>query len=281
MKLIVKRMISKSLLSLALGSVALVACAQQQDAVPAAAAKPVVAATTTAGVKAPAAGTPEARAMDAMKRMNPAIVVDSLGPAPVPGFRQAITGGQVVYISDDGKYIFLAGQGGVLFDSTTKQDLTDKAMGAERMKFVNAIPRSERIVFAPANPKYTVTVFTDIECGYCRKLHGEIDALNKEGIAVEYLAFPRQGLGSKDYVDMISVWCASDRKAALTLAKSGKPVPAKDCTNTVAAQYVAGQKAGLTGTPMILAADGTQLGGYLPPAVLRQRLDAWAKAGGK
>ncbi len=279
MKITVKRMISKSLLLLGLGSVALVACAQQQDAAPKTdpAPKAVVSKSMAPGMAAPAAGTPEARALEAIKRMNPAITADSITAAPVPGFRQVVTGGQVVYVSDDGKYIFLSGQGGGLYDSYTKVDLTDQAMGAERMKLVNAIPKSERIVFAPANPKYTVTVFTDVECGYCRKLHSEIDQLNKEGIAVEYLAFPRQGLGSKDFVDMISVWCASDRKAALTAAKSGKPVPAKDCKNTVAAQYVAGQKAGLTGTPMILAADGTQLGGYLPPAVLKQRLDAWAK----
>ncbi len=81
-------------------------------------------------------------------------------------------------------------------------------------------------MFAPPNPKYTVTVFTDIECGYCRKLHSEIAEYNRQGIAIEYLAFPRMGLGSEDYRNMVSVWCASDRRKALTDAKNGKPHPA-------------------------------------------------------
>ncbi len=115
-------------------------------------------------------------------------------------------------------------------------------------------------MFAAPNAKYTISVFTDIECGYCRKLHQDIAELNRNGISVEYLAFPRMGLGSKDYTDMISVWCAADRRQALTNAKRGGSVPAKNCTNPVAMQYALGQQLGVNGTPAIFAPDGTQLG---------------------
>ena len=143
------------------------------------------------------------------------------------------------------------------------------------------MPLSDRIVFAPDHPKYTVTVFTDVECGYCRKLHSEIADYNKQGIAVQYVAFPRMGLGSDDFRKMEAVWCASDRKRALTDAKNDRPVPARQCTNPVAMQYTFGQRMGLTGTPMILAEDGTQLGGYVPPAQLRAELDRLAAKGEK
>ena len=129
---------------------------------------------------------------------------------------------------------------------------------------------------APPNPVHTVTVFTDVECGYCRKLHSEIAEYNAQGIAVEYLAFPRMGIGSEDFEKMVSVWCASDRKKALTEAKTSGKVIDKDCKNTVTMQYNVGQRAGLTGTPMILAEDGTQLGGYVPPKALREALDKLA-----
>ena len=138
------------------------------------------------------------------------------------------------------------------------------------------IPQSERIVFAPPNPVHTVTVFTDVECGYCRKLHSEIAEYNAQGIAVEYLAFPRMGIGSEDFDKMVSVWCSDDRKKALTEAKTTGVVADKSCKNTVTMQYNVGQRAGLTGTPMILAEDGTQLGGYVPPKALREALDKLA-----
>ncbi|MCI4567666.1 DsbC family protein [Lysobacter sp. CFH 32150] len=260
-----------------LGAISLSACAQAPS--PAAtAAKPGAQSTPTAPGKAEAtvvAGTPEARAREALRKLNPQIKVDQIGAAPIAGFREVIVGGQVVYVSDDGKYLLQ----GSLYDIENKKNLGEASLAKVRTELLKSIPASDRIVFAPPNPKHTVTVFTDIECGYCRKLHNEIAEYNRQGIAVEYLAFPRAGLGSADFKHMVSVWCATDKKKALTDAKNDKPVPAKDCKNPVTMQYDLGQRMGLTGTPMILARDGTQLGGYLPPAQLRAALDKLAGGG--
>lgn len=268
----------KRLLFAALGAISLSACAQPPDAAvagqpPGSQAAP---AATAPVVTPPRAGTPDARAIEAIGVLNPQVKVDRVGAAPLPGFREALVGGQVVYVSDDGRYLFLPGSGGALFDTRSKKNLSEAALAGMRKELLATIPASERIVFAPANPKHTVTVFTDVECGYCRKLHGEIAEYNKQGIAIEYLAFPRMGIGSDDYKKMVSVWCATDRKAALTAAKNDGQLASKDCKNTVTMQYDVGQRAGLTGTPMILAADGTQLGGYMPPAQLRAALDKLA-----
>jgi len=262
-------------LSLALACVALslAACAQDGSA-PAVAAKPGAQATRTASSNEPpvAAGSPEARARDAIRKINPTIRIDHLGPAPIKGFREAIVDGQVFYISDDGKYLMQ----GSLYDVATREDLGKATLAALRKKLLATVPVKERIVFAPPNPKYTVSVFTDVECGYCRKFHSEIAEYNRQGIAVQYLAFPRMGLASEDFRKMVSVWCATDRKKALTDAKNDKPPAPKNCTNPVTMEYDLGRRVGLTGTPLILAADGTELGGYLPPDKLRAALDTLA-----
>ena len=268
----------RTLLVAALGALSLSACAKTPDASGADAAPRSSATPATLAAK-PAAGTADARAVDAIKQLNPRIEVESVGAAPLPGFREAIVGGQVVYVSDDGRYLFLPGSGGALIDSRTDRNLTEVALAGMRTKLLETIPASERIVFAPPNPRHTVTVFTDVECGYCRKLHSEIAQYNAQGIAVEYLAFPRMGIGSEDFEKMVSVWCADDRKQALTDAKASGKVQERDCKNTVTMQYNIGQRVGLTGTPMIIAADGSQRGGYLPPKALRAALDKLAASG--
>ena len=250
-----------------LTSVSLSACAQ--------APQPGQAATPSADAAAPKAGTADGRAREALQTLNPQIKIDYVGAAPLPGFREVIVGGQVVLVSDDGKYLV---QGTVL-DIAQKKELTQSspALSKYRQDLLKSIKTSDRIVFAPANPKYTVSIFTDIECGYCRKLHSEIAEYNKQGIAIEYMAFPRMGLGSPDHKNMISVWCASDRKQALTDAKSGKPVPVRECRSTpVDMEYNVGQRLGISGTPAVFAPDGSQLGGYLPPDKMREALDKLA-----
>ena len=264
----------KRILLAVLGAISLSACAQAPQGAPATSAKTSAAAKPAA--VAAQAGTPDARAVEAVRVLNPKVEVERVGKAPMPGFREAVVAGQVVYVSDDGKYLFLPGSGGALFDVQAKRNLSEEAMAATRVDLLKTIPASERIVFAPANPKYTVTIFTDVECGYCRKLHSEIAEYNRQGIAIEYLAFPRMGVGSEDFNKMVSVWCAPDRRKALTDAKNDRNPPKRNCQNTVRAQYDVGQRVGLTGTPMILSAGGTQLGGYLPPAALRAALDRLA-----
>lgn len=216
------------------------------------------------------AGTPEARIRDVLTKLNPRIGIDRIGPAPFPGFREVVASGQVVYVSDDGKYLF---QGGLL-DIAKRKDLSEDAMGKVRAEVLKAMPVSDRIVFSPSGtPKHTVVVLTDIECGYCRKFHSEIAQYNKLGIEVQYMAFPRAGIGSSDFKKMVAVWCADDRRKAMTDAKTDHSIAMKTCTNPVTMQHAAGVRMGLTGTPMILNSDGQLLGGYLSPASLLQRLD--------
>lgn len=262
----------------ALCGLSLSACAQQ--AAPQAAGQKITIGPKAAAEPVYAAGSSEARVREALHRLEPNIQVEGIHPSPIPGFREVIASGQVVYVSDDGKYLF---QGGLL-DIEKRKDLSEAAMARLRVEILKTLPIEDRIVFAPVGkPRHTVVVLTDIECGYCRKFHTDIAQYTKRGIEVEYLAFPRAGLASADYRSMVSVWCAPDRQKALSDAKNGRPVPSRTCGRTpVDMQYRAGQRMGLTGTPMILGTNGELLGGYLPPDALLQRLEArsTAPAGG-
>jgi len=241
-----------------LGMFSLNACAQPANPTSGAAAVP---------------GTPAHAARQTMLSLSPDLTIERIADAALPGFQEVVVAGQVMYVSNDGRYLMQ----GKLYDIEQRAEMGQAALSQVRKELLDAVPRKERIVFAPDNPKYTVTVFTDVECGYCRRLHSEIAEYNKRGIAVEYLAFPRMGLDTDDYREMVSVWCASDRNKALTDAKNGKVVQSRNCTNPVAAHYALGQRLGLTGTPMIVTAEGVAMPGYLPPDALEETLKALAE----
>ena len=256
-------------------AISLGACAQSTPPAakaPAAPAKP--AASSTAAPAAPAAaGSAEAKVREVLRLVVPD-APEYVGAAPFAGFREVLLGGQVLYVSDDGRYLIQSQP----FDLKERKPAASAGLMAYRAKLVASIPGQDRIVFAPPDTRHTVTVFTDIECGYCRRMHQQIAEYNKLGIAVEYVAFPRMGPASADWVAMESVWCAADRKAALSSAKAGKKVAAKTCANPVAGQFAIGQRVGVSGTPAVFAADGSQLGGYLPPEQMLKVLDGTAAA---
>ena len=219
-------------------------------------------------VPPPVANTPENIVRQAILKLVPKAEIEQVTPAPMPGFYQVIASGHLVYVSSDGKYVM----NGDLIDTEKGTSLSDEAWAVYRKTQLATVPQSDRIVFAPAHPKYTVTVFTDVTCPYCRVLHQQIDAFNKEGIAVEYLAWPRSGVMGQDgkptatYNEMVSIWCAADRNDAFTSAKKGNVPKPATCKNPVKDQFDLGLKLGVNGTPAVYAADGTLIGGYLSPA---------------
>ncbi len=208
----------------------------------------------------------------AIKTLVPNAQIESIAESKIPGLYEVVLPGHVVYVSADGKYLVQ----GSLYDVQNKLDLTENTRAGMRRTELAKVGRSQRIVYPAKDEKYAVTVFTDIDCGYCRRLHQEMAQFNDMGITVEYLFFPRAGIGSESFDKAVSVWCADDRLKALTDAKAGVSLDKKQCDNPIAHDYQLGQKIGVTGTPAVYAKDGTQLGGYLAPAQLLQRLQALA-----
>lgn len=178
-------------------------------------------------------------------------------------------GTDIVYMSIDGQYLIQ----GSIFDIDRRVDITDQKKAGLRATSMAEIGADSRINYFPENMQYEVTVFTDIDCGYCRKLHAEMADYNELGIGISYLFFPRSGLNTASFDKAVSVWCAADQHKAMDLAKAGSQVAQKQCDNPVAEQYQAGIAAGVTGTPALILKDGTMMPGYLPPQQLKQRLD--------
>lgn len=224
-----------------------------------------------------AAGTSDAAIRVAIEKAMPDAQIDSIKASPIAGYREVAIGGRVVYISADGRYLIQ----GNLFDLTTRTSLTENSQTVIRKGILAKVGPERRIIFASAKPKHRITVFTDIDCGYCRKMHTQMADYNKLGISVEYLFYPRAGMDSEAATKAISVWCAPDRRKAMTDAKSDRPVPKKTCSNPIASDYALGQKIGFDGTPAVYSADGSQIGGYLAPAQMLAALDKLAKTAAK
>ena len=205
-----------------------------------------------------------------IRTLVPNATTMAISETPIEGILQVQINSDIVYVTANGQYL-LQGQ---IMDIATRTNITDQAKSGIRLGLLAGLNQDEQISFAPENPKYDLLVFTDIDCGYCRKLHNQIAEYNAEGIAIHYMAFPRAGVGSDSYDKFVSVWCAADQKEALTLAKNGaEPVPLK-CPNPVTDQYELGRQVGVTGTPALVTTDGTLIPGYMPPAQLRERLES-------
>jgi thiol:disulfide interchange protein DsbC len=207
-----------------------------------------------------------------MRVLAPSARTIAVSETPIEGILQVQINGDIVYASADGKYMF---QGRVI-DMETREDLTETAKSVLRKDLIAGIDTSKQITFTPPEPAYELMVFTDIDCGYCRKLHAQVEEYNQQGIAIHYMAFPRAGIGSRSYEKAVAVWCADDQQDAMTQAKAGSEPDPDQCDNPVAEQYQLGLELGVTGTPALLTASGQLIPGYVPPEQLRQRLDQMA-----
>lgn len=217
---------------------------------------------------APAAATAADPRLAAVAKMQ-GVKPEDLHATPVPGVYELLRGGDAAYVSADGKYAIL----GDMYETGTNNDLTENRRRDQRLKMLAAIPEAQMVVFGPETPKHTITVFTDMDCAYCRKLHSQISDYNKLGIKVRYIAYPRSGPNTASWSKAEQVWCAADRKTALTESKLGKTLPNKICPNNpVAREYELGQQFNLQGTPTLILGNGEMVSGYLAPADLVQAL---------
>jgi thiol:disulfide interchange protein DsbC len=211
---------------------------------------------------------------DLLAATQPKMVIGDIVPSPIDGlYEVTIQNGETIYVSHDAKYLipgdlYESGDDGIV-------NLGDARRNEIRREKIAAIDEKDMIVFeAEGERKATLTVFTDVDCPYCRKLHGDVEELNHRGIAVRYLAFPRTGLNTETHRKMISTWCAEDPKAMMTSAKRGAEVPEADCARAddIAIQYRLGREVGVAGTPALVLEDGTMLPGYVPVDALSKAL---------
>ena len=223
---------------------------------------------------APAAGA-DIKADDprvALAARIPGAKPEDLRATPVPGVFELTHGTDLSYVTADAKYVF----SGDLYQVNDKGEfpnLSEARRNELRLARLGTVPESEMLVFGPASSKHTITVFTDIDCPWCRKLHEQVADYNKLGIRVRYLFFPRTGPDTESWYKAEAVWCAKDRNKAMTLAKSDKPIEMQRCPEApVARDYKLGRELGVSGTPGIILENGELVPGYLEPADLLKHI---------
>jgi thiol:disulfide interchange protein DsbC len=229
---------------------------------------PVAASLAIAGAvgAAPQAAQPAAKPdprAEIARRLE--IKVEDIRPSPIAGLYEVSSGAEVGYVSADGRFYV----DGDVFDMGSKENLTEDRRKQGRLALLAGVSDSDAIIFGPKTAaRHTVTVFTDVDCVHCRRMHGEMGELNRLGIRVRYLMFPRGGPGSDAWRKAEAVWCSQDRKEALTRAKRGEKLEAGRCDTPIAAQYELGRQLGITGTPGIITDQGEFLAGYANAAYL-------------
>ena len=206
---------------------------------------------------------------DKLEALLPGMVVQTLEPLENTDLYEALVDGEIVYFSKDGRYVF---QGDII-DIESRQNITENKRIGLKKEEIDSFNEADMIIYEPEKTKHTLTVFTDIDCGYCRKLHQQMSEYNALGIKVRYMAFPRSGLDSESFDKAVSVWCADDRKQAMTDSKSGSSIKVNSCDNPIKDHFEAGRRLGITGTPALFLESGELLPGYIPPMRLIQILD--------
>ncbi len=195
----------------------------------------------------------------------------NINPGPVAGWYVIAQAPIVAYVSADGRYLL---QGDII-DLDTHINVTEESRNDMRRDVLASVSDDDVIAFSPDDVQYSVAIFTDIDCIYCRKLHAQIDEYMDNGIEVRYLLYPRNGPASRSWNTAQQVWCSKDRNHSLTMAKLDKGFDTQQCDSPmVSDHYRVGRDIGLSGTPAIVFEDGTMIAGYLPPEQLKARLDA-------
>jgi len=230
-----------------------------------------IAATTLIADEASIDTEIEQEIINKLQQAVPHIPLAGIKKSQLTGLYEVSFGnGERVFITQDANY-FVAGDLFQVMDEGLV-NLTDAQREQTRAERIAGIDASDKITFSPEIKKASVTVFTDVDCGYCQKLHREMANYLDAGIEVNYLAYPRAGVGSSSYDKVVAAWCAEDKNAAMTRLKSGQTVESKSCENPVAEQYQLAIDLGVRGTPAIILESGQLVSGYVPAAKLTEIL---------
>jgi len=217
------------------------------------------------------AAADESDVRKALTKIIPGQTPDVIAETPYKGLYEVVVGSDIFYLSADGRYLIQ----GDMIDLNTEVNMTEGRRSKGRLDQMAAVDPASKLRYTPAEGKvaHVIDVFTDVDCTYCRKLHGQMAEYNDNGIEIRYLAFPRAGIGSRSYDKIVSVWCAEDQRAEMTLAKNGQKPQQKNCENPVQEHMALARKIGINGTPALVLEDGTLLPGYIPPVQLKKILD--------
>ncbi|MCG9683789.1 bifunctional protein-disulfide isomerase/oxidoreductase DsbC [Vibrio sp. Isolate23] len=207
--------------------------------------------------------------------------VKKVAPADIDGLVEVQTSGGILFASPDGEY-FLAGTLYKLDGNGQYEDVLAKRQAPINAAKIEAF-KDSMIDFKAKDEKYVITVFTDITCGYCVRLHNQMKDYNDLGITIRYMAYPRQGATGSVADQMAAIWGSDDQQAAMHNGKVKREFPDKSkdfakYQEIIKEHYTLGRELGISGTPAIFLPNGEMVGGYLPPEQMLQRLQQTQKS---
>lgn len=214
--------------------------------------------------------------LESAAELIPGLMPEKIEATPIKGLYLISFGSQIIYISRDGRYVVA----GDMIDIKSGRNLAEEVRSLTRMKLIDDLNESDMVVFTPEVVSSTITIFTDITCPYCVKLHNEIEELLSGGVKVRYLGYPRAGLSSSSNDILVSVWCSTDREQAMTDAKAGRRIEELICQTPIASHMLTAEKMGVRGTPTIVLQNGELIPGYVPSPELIVRSNGVARSGG-
>ena len=248
-----KQVLMAAMMTLLLGTVSGTAVAQQAG---------TQETTAEAGSETGSVDETIASLRETLLQRMPDLQIDSINETVLPGIYELVSEAQIYYLSPDGKYML----DGSIINLEDRVNISDQRRGVLQLALLDDIPEDQMVVFdnESKDAERWITVFTDSDCGYCQKLHREIDEITQADIKVRYLLFPRAGMQSESFRELQSVWCSTDQQSAMTVAKSGGTVETLECENPIQAHVDLATRVGLRGTPLIFLDDGTKIPGYRP-----------------
>ncbi len=212
----------------------------------------------------------EKQLREALAEMAPDLPVTSIAESVLPGVYEVVSNAQVYYLSPNGRFLLE----GSIIDLQNQVNISEQRRGTLQLSLIGEVPEEQMLVFNNENKdaERWITVFTDTDCGFCQKLHREIDTITEADIKVRYLLFPRAGIDSNSSRELQSVWCADDQQEAMTIAKTGGTVEPATCENPIQSHMDLARQVELRGTPLIYLDSGAKVPGYRPASELIQMI---------
>lgn len=207
-----------------------------------------------------------------LEKTYPQLSIDNVEKSPLPGFYELTAGPSVWYVSADGRFVLTGDVWDIESASPADQNLTERVRRDLRVKLVSDLQDKNMIVYKPKSERVAVvTVLTDPDCGYCKRLHSELPRLAELGVELRYIAFPRQGISSPTYTKMVGVWCSDNQHLAMSKAMSGEVIEADACEHPLEEQLKIAEQLGVNATPALVFEDGTLVLGYMPAEQLAEK----------
>ncbi|MDY0071771.1 MAG: DsbC family protein [Thauera sp.] len=209
---------------------------------------------------------------EAMNTFIGRTAVESVRAMPYANLYEVLlSSGELVYTDDKVSFIL----DGSVIDAKTRRDVTQERRNELSAIDFSTLPLERAVKLVRGKGTRVIATFEDPNCGYCKKLVKDLAKMDDVTIYTFLYPILSEDSASKSN----NIWCAKDSAQSWwNWMVDGKQPADADCdVNAVLENVALGRKLRITGTPTIFLADGSRIGGYMPPASLEEAINEAAK----